>query len=222
MSKGQQEKIEVVCKVCETPRIVCRGTYRQGIKRNGFYRCPSCAPQRNKEFWQDPDRKASHSEVMRASENYRTAIARRDLSGEKNGMFGKKHSTLTISKMSKLRTGKIGKNATAWKGGKTSFTRRVKGLIETRHAWFSNVFQRDDYRCKWCGSLDSLDAHHIEPVVKIIERIIKDSLFESDDAKLEFVINHPDIRDQELENGITLCRTCHKKAHKNWGSHVEP
>jgi hypothetical protein len=222
MSKGQQEKIEVVCEICKTPRVVCRGTYQQGIKRNGFYRCPSCAPQRNKEFWLDPVRKTLHSKAVKSSEIYTAAIARRDQSGEKNGMFGKIHSDLAISKMSKSRTGKVGKNATAWKGGKTSFTQRIKGLIEARYGWFSRVFQRDNYKCMWCGSKDQLDAHHMEPVVQIIERLIEGLSFETDEAKLEFVINHSDIQDQELKNGITLCRSCHKKAHNNWGSHVKP
>ena len=150
------------------------------------------------------------------------AISVRDQSGENNGMFGKTHSATTIAKMSKSRTGKIGKNATAWKGGATSFTKRVKGLIQTRYDWFSRIFQRDNYKCMWCGSTEQLDAHHIDPIVKIIKRITEGTFFQNEDEKLEWVIRHPDIEDKLLTNGITLCRLCHKKAHSNWGSHVKP
>lgn len=222
MSKGQLEKIEVICEVCKQPRTVARGTYQSAIRRNGFYRCASCSPQRTKEFWEDTDRKTKHGETMKASTAYYEAIAVRDQSGEKNGMFGKTHSLATIDKMSKSRTGKIGKNATAWKGGKHSFTIRVKGLMHTRYDWFSRVLRRDNYKCMWCGVTGMLDAHHIDPVVKIIQRITENMSFQDDDEKLEWVIKHPDIEDKSLSNGITLCRACHKKAHSNWGSHVRP
>jgi len=37
--------------------------------------------------------------------------------------------------------------------------------------------------------------------------------------KFNFIITHSEIIDKDLKNGKTLCRTCHKKAHSNWGSH---
>lgn len=222
MSKKQSEKIEVVCEVCKQPRLIARGTYQQVIKRNGFYRCATCSPQHTKEFWKSDERKLKHSEAVKSSTEYYNAIAERDNSGEKNGMFGKTHSVASLAKMSKSRTGKLGKNATAWKGGKTSFTQRIKKLIQVRYNWFGRVLQRDNCKCIWCGALDKLDAHHIEPVVKIIKIITEGLSFSSDDEKLKFVINHSDIQDQDLKNGITLCRDCHKKAHNNWGSHVKP
>lgn len=222
MSKKQQEKIEVICQECRRPRVISRGTYQQVVKRNGFYRCADCSPQRNKKFWKDKDRKEAHSKAVKSSSAYYEAIGKRDLSGDKNGMFGKTHSPQTIAKMSKSRTGKIGKNATAWKGGKSSFTSRIKKLIHTRYDWYQRIFIRDGSKCMHCGSTEQLDAHHIEPVVQIIKRIIIDQTFDDEDAKLEWVISHPDIQDSTLENGIILCRVCHKKVHNNWGSHVKP
>lgn len=222
MSKKQLEKIDVVCEICKQSRTIARGSHQQVVKRNGFYRCATCSPQRNKAFWQDDEKKIAHSKVMKSSSVYYNAISQRDVSGEKNGMFGKKHAPRTIEKMSKSRTGKIGKNATAWKGGKTSLTKRVKGLIQTRYGWFTKVFVRDNYTCTQCKSQDLLDAHHIDPIVKIISRITKGQSFQDDNSKTEYIINHPDIEDKELKNGTTLCRACHKKAHQNWGSHVRP
>ena len=222
MSKSQLEKIEVLCEICKQTKTVTRGTYQQGIKRNGFYRCSKCSPQRNKQFWEDPNRKLIHSNSIKSSSLYYDSLSKRDISGQNNGMFGKKHKPASIEKMSKSRFGKIGENATAWKGGKTSFTQRIKKLIQTRYNWFTKIIIRDNYKCVWCGDTNDLDAHHINPIVKIIKKITENIIFENDDLKIEYVINHPEIKDSNLENGITLCRSCHKKAHKNWGSHVEP
>jgi hypothetical protein len=224
MSKKQLEKIDVKCDICQQWRIIVRGSYEQNIKRNGFYRCSKCSPQRNKEFWNDPVKKSSHSKSVKSSTAYYKSLPKRNkkLSGKNNGMFGKHHTPEAKQKMSKSRKGKVGTKATAWKGGKTSFTQRIKKLIQTRYGWFTNVLKRDDLKCCWCGCTHNLDAHHIEPIVKIIKRITEGVLFENEDLKIEFVIKHPDIEDINLVNGITLCRSCHKRAHKNWGSHVRP
>jgi hypothetical protein len=73
-----------------------------------------------------------------------------------------------------------------------------------------------------CQDKNNLDAHHIKPISKIIKRLTNNIFFKDEVEKFNFIINHCDIIDNNLHNGITLCRSCHKKAHKNWGSHVEP
>jgi hypothetical protein len=57
--------------------------------------------------------------------------------------------------------------------------------------WVNRVKQRDDYKCKKCGSITKLVAHHIIPWE------IK-----------------PELR-LDLNNGITLCIGCHMRHHKN-------
>lgn len=54
--------------------------------------------------------------------------------------------------------------------------------------WRSKVIERDKV-CQMCGSNKNLEAHHIKPFSK-----------------------YPDLR-LCLENGITLCRKCHRKYH---------
>lgn len=64
------------------------------------------------------------------------------------------------------------------------------------HKWKNKCLERDNYTCSYCCSKDDLIVHHIIPW-----RVCKD------DDDLRYDIN----------NGITLCRKCHIKAHNgNW------
>lgn len=55
--------------------------------------------------------------------------------------------------------------------------------------WRKKVFVRDNFQCQNCGTKKNLQAHHIKPW----------ALYE----ELRY----------DLKNGITLCRSCHLKAH---------
>jgi hypothetical protein len=59
--------------------------------------------------------------------------------------------------------------------------------------WKNDVFERDDYICQDCGddTGGNLNAHHIKRRNQ-----------------------HPELRDC-VENGITLCKTCHTERHSN-------
>lgn len=58
-------------------------------------------------------------------------------------------------------------------------------------SWRTAVFERDDYTCVKCGHRGGeLNAHHIKPFAK-----------------------YPDHR-LDVDNGITLCKECHKLVHK--------
>ena len=118
------------------------------------------------------------------------------------------------------RTGKVGKNATAWKGGKTSLNRRVKGYQHKTLNWYKKVFERDNFKCTICNSKKKIDVHHIKPIsVLIKELLIKYNGPNDNTSKLLWLIQQTEIIDKDLENGITLCRECHRKIHLNWGSH---
>jgi len=53
--------------------------------------------------------------------------------------------------------------------------------------WKDRVFERDDHKCRICGSDKKIQSHHIFPL--------------RDMPLLAF----------DVENGITLCKKCHKK-----------
>ena len=86
----------------------------------------------------------------------------------------------------------IGEKHHNWKGGITS--ENAKTRSSRRYArWRTRIFERDNYTCMDCGARNGngvaiyLEAHHIKSFAKY--------------PKLRFVI----------DNGITLCRACHKK-----------
>ena len=58
--------------------------------------------------------------------------------------------------------------------------------------WAKSVLKRDGFICTNCGSRDKLEAHHIWP--------------QQSSSHLRYV----------LKNGITLCRTCHAVADRNF------
>jgi len=55
------------------------------------------------------------------------------------------------------------------------------------------VFERDNWSCVKCGIGENLHCHHIDPVV-----------------------NNP-LESADIDNCITLCKSCHKKVHKKGG-----
>lgn len=67
------------------------------------------------------------------------------------------------------------------------YSERRGSLKDTN--WTKSVLERDDYKCRRCGSKEKLVAHHIVPWKESIE--------------LRFDAN----------NGETLCRSCHMKHH---------
>ncbi len=123
--------------------------------------------------------------------------------------LGKYHSAETKKKMSEAAMGKkkseehrknisraqvgvkkpkiSGPNHYRWKGGLEfrDITHRMRQSIEWV-SWRKEVFGRDSYACMDCGEGGYLEPHHIVPL-----RI---------DLTKAYYIN----------NGITLCRPCHK------------
>lgn len=76
-----------------------------------------------------------------------------------------------------------------WKGGLTPALKKIRFSPETNR-WRKSVFERDDYVCQYClvrGG--TLRAHHILSFSK-----------------------HPEKR-FDVDNGITLCHSCHYKEH---------
>lgn len=77
-----------------------------------------------------------------------------------------------------------------WKGGITNENKEIRNSLQYKN-WRTKVFLRDNFTCQICGKTGGeLNAHHIKSFSK-----------------------NP-LKRFELENGITLCKNCHKDIHK--------
>jgi hypothetical protein len=80
-----------------------------------------------------------------------------------------------------------GEKSHLYKNGNTSEQDKIRKSEEYRN-WRTSVFLRDGKTCQDCGYKGTdIEAHHLKP----------QSLF-------------PELR-FNLENGLTLCKNCHKK-----------
>ena len=126
---------------------------------------------------------------------------------------GKKMSKKTIEKMSKIFKEKFSnpKNHPRWKGGITLTSKRIRNSLQMK-IWRKNIFERDKYICQSCGVKGTyLHADHILLFSKILDKLRNkvglDKLYKK-------AMNYEDLWD--INNGRTLCKSCHYKRHKEW------
>jgi hypothetical protein len=101
--------------------------------------------------------------------------------------LGRKASKETREKLKVLH---LGDKNPMWKGGITPINKIIRRSSEYK-LWRESVFERDNYTCQMCGKRGGvIHPHHIKLFSKFIN--------------LRFDVN----------NGITLCKDCHKKIHK--------
>lgn len=103
---------------------------------------------------------------------------------------GKKLSESHKGKLSESHKGEKNPN---WKGGITPKNMKIRKSKEYR-LWRKAVFERDYYKCVWCGAGGNLNADHIKQF----------ALF----PELRFAI----------DNGRTLCVPCHRTTKTYGGS----
>lgn len=85
------------------------------------------------------------------------------------------------------------KNHPRWLGGKSQENQLGRGTLEYQE-WRINVWKRDFFTCKKCLQVGKdLNAHHINSWV-----------------------DNVDVR-YSVDNGITLCKNCHKQLHTIYG-----
>ena len=149
---------------------------------------PMCGVKRSKEF----------CERQKVAQTGRIASEESKI---KNGLThrGMKRTDETRKKMSLRQKGKPhlnqrGDKHPLWKGGISSENEKIRGSLKYK-LWQDSVKNRDNNKCQKCeeNRVSKLMGHHI--------------LNFSDYPKLRLTI----------DNGVTLCRDCHKKFHMNYG-----
>ena len=115
---------------------------------------------------------------------------------------GRVVSKETKKKMSEACKGEKNHN---WKGGITPLCGKVRDS-DKYNEWRKKVFKRDKFQCQLCGNKvgGKLIAHHKILFSYIMGYYKVDTFEKAMDCKVLW----------DLNNGITLCVGCHKKAHK--------
>lgn len=101
-----------------------------------------------------------------------------------------------------------GSNNGNYKHGKSNLLQNIH-LLSTYKFWRKSVFERDNYTCQVCNKTNIyLEVHHKLPILYIFELFDINNTKEALKCKLLWDIN----------NGITLCKSCHNKVHPEKGT----
>lgn len=76
-----------------------------------------------------------------------------------------------------------------WKGGISKEYDRIRHSLQY-YIWQQEVWKKDNWTCRLCGNKRNIIAHHIQLFSKF-----------------------PELR-FSIDNGLTVCRSCHNKIHK--------
>ena len=109
-----------------------------------------------------------------------------------------KYRQIAIRNLSKNKDGNLSKEGSPmWKGGITQEWQKWKSSHGKEfEKWRKVVYGRDGNKCKLCGSVKKLEAHHIIPI--------------AENRSTAFL----------PMNGILLCHECHKKT-SNFGGKIK-
>jgi len=112
-----------------------------------------------------------------------------------------------------------------WKGGVTSLKNRIKDGI-LYNDWRKQIFEKDNYTCQNCnnhskkGKSVYLHPHHIKSYNLIVQEFLEIynqfSLIEDRETLVRLAMTYEPFWD--TNNGITLCKKCHRKFHKLFGN----
>jgi len=109
--------------------------------------------------------------------------------------LNKGHSLEVCKRLSNFRKNRYSPETTGdkhwnWKGGISDSRDKIQNSIPYK-IWREKVFKRDNFTCQKCSKYQVyIEAHHIKSFAKY--------------PKLRFMVN----------NGITLCKKCHREMHK--------
>ena len=121
------------------------------------------------------------------------------------GMKGKRHSEEAKDKMSLAQANFRGFDVTNWKRKEKKLIDLIRGSSAYK-TWRNEVYKRDIYICQDCEKTTGgdLNAHHLVPFIQI--------LFDNNIKSLEEALGCDVLWD--VKNGVTLCKECHEKRHK--------
>jgi len=134
----------------------------------------------------------------------------RNYSGENNPNYGNHYSKETRQRISETHKGLLaGDKNPAWKGGRTSLSLAIRNSV-TYDLWRKAVFHKDKWQCQDCGQIGrKLHVHHLYSFAHLLDD------FNIVSKRQAFKIKEL----WDINNGITLCKKCHKARHKIMGKY---
>lgn len=109
-------------------------------------------------------------------------------------ILGKKYKTYGCPQCSHKLSAKKGKENSRWNLNLTDEERKIRRCYPEYTKWIKKIYERDNYTCQICNQHGYiLNSHHLEGY------------------------NHSIKGRLEVNNGITLCKKCHKNFHKIYG-----
>lgn len=118
---------------------------------------------------------------------------------------GKKLSQNHIELIRQSSQDRHGKKSPIWKGGKDSLIKKIRRTYKYME-WKNSVLRRDRWACVECNSIFDLNVHHQISLLELLDQ------FEVKD-RIDAITN---LSLWKIENGITLCKICHRKT-ENYG-----
>lgn len=107
---------------------------------------------------------------------------------------------------------KTGENNALWKGGVSTLRQVIDRFL--RYTWRAPILKRDKYKCRLCGSDKLPEVHHIQPLVEIRDQMIAENpTIDIADYEERVKLARLIAKRHVLENGITLCQSCHRLYH---------
>lgn len=126
--------------------------------------------------------------------------------------LGIERRTISQSLRGVPRPGSCGAKHRDWQGGISGWRRLARKRLN--QTFVRPVMERDNFCCRWCGSLMNLVVHHHKRPFKTIVRLVLSRLSRNPDLML-FV--DAITAEHTLEDGLTLCKPCHDGHHKKHG-----
>ncbi len=198
-------KIKANCLVCGKEFLADTFRVKIGLSKYCSKSCSSVASKGRKmphsKEWEEKRleavRKSMENKIFkrgykRPTEHVTGMVEGRRKSREKNP---EKNRETCLRNLSKNKDGNLSKeNSPKWKGGLVSAYKQWRNIKwKEFEVWRKEVLERDNYRCKECGSENDLQVHHIVPVAECRE--------------VAFL----------RMNGVVLCKKCHYKTESYGG-----
>jgi len=109
-----------------------------------------------------------------------------------------------------MRLAHLGDKSNLWQGGKSKLTSLIRESFYYKD-WRKSIYERDGFTCVFCKKIGGqIQADHIKPFSQILqESFEKFDLKEKTIAeKYSIIISNEEL--WNLNNGRTLCVSCHK------------